>query len=65
MIEILKKSMLFRGFTDQNITHILTFIGTESKNYSKNEKRKSYKKIQYQIQLLAQTSQLQQREIKY
>lgn len=37
MIEILKKSLLFRGFTDQNITHILSFIGTDSKKYSKNE----------------------------
>ncbi len=37
MIEILKQSLLFRGFTNQNIEHLLKFIGTNLEEYSKNE----------------------------
>ncbi len=37
MIEILKKSLLFKGFTTQNIEHLLNFIGTNLEEYSKNE----------------------------
>lgn len=37
MIEILKSSLLFKGFTEQNIEHLLKFIETDIKEYNKRE----------------------------
>ncbi|MCD6436399.1 MAG: Crp/Fnr family transcriptional regulator, partial [Clostridiales bacterium] len=37
MIDILKKSLLFKEFSTQSIEHILDFMGTNLIEYSKNE----------------------------
>jgi CRP-like cAMP-binding protein len=37
MRAILRKSQLFDNLSDDNIDHLLTFIGTETKKYDKNE----------------------------
>ncbi|MBN2259055.1 MAG: Crp/Fnr family transcriptional regulator [Clostridiales bacterium] len=37
MLNILQKSILFKNLAPENIEHLLKFIGTEKRNYDKNE----------------------------